>query len=378
MNELDWWISDQWETFKTDKNYERERIISGKKRLDRSVKYATLKRYTNLKEMFIVRYADDFKIFCRDHKSAFKIFEGVKKWLKERLHLEISKEKSKVINLRKNFSEFLGFKMKVVRNKEKHTVKSFMTNKAKKNAKLKIKQHIKRIKKNTTPTEVSKLNATILGLQNFYQQATMVTKDFSEIAFSVKRTLYNSLKHVSSENGEVSKYYKTHYKNYLGKKKIFVAKVAIFPIDGVKHKNPKNFTQEINNYTNEGRSLIHKTQKSVSEGIIRYLVKNPVINQSIEYNDNRISKYIAQKGICYVTGEPLILNDMELHHKKPKSLGGTDKYSNLVFVTKAVHKLIHATNEETIRKYLQQIKLTQESKDKVNKLRVTAGNEILV
>lgn len=268
--------------------------------------------------------------------------------------------------------------MKVVRNKEKHTVKSFMTNKAKKNAKLKIKQHIKRIKKNTTPTEVSKLNATILGLQNFYQQATMVTKDFSEIAFSVKRTLYNSLKHVSSENGELSKYYKTHYKNYLGKKKIFVAKVAIFPIDGVKHKNPKNFTQEINNYTIEGRSLIHKTQKSVSEGIIGYLVKNPVINQSIEYNDNRISKYIAQKGICYVTGEPLILNDMELHHKKPKSLGGTDKYSNLVFVTKAVHKLIHATNEETIRKYLQQIKLTQESKDKVNKLRVTAGNEIIV
>lgn len=93
LNELDWWISDQWETFKTDKNYERERIISGKKRLDRSVKYATLKRYTNLKEMFIVRYADDFKIFCRDHKSAFKIFEGVKKWLKERLHLEINKEK---------------------------------------------------------------------------------------------------------------------------------------------------------------------------------------------------------------------------------------------------------------------------------------------
>lgn len=377
LNELDWWISDQWETFKTEKNYEKERIIGGKKRLDRSVKYRAL-RSTNLKEMFIVRYADDFKIFCRDHKSAFKIFEGVKKWLKERLHLDISKEKSKVINLRKNFSEFLGFKMKVVRNKEKHTVKSFMTDKAKKNAKQKIKENIKRIKKNTSPQEVSKLNATILGLQNFYRQATMVSKDFSEIAFSVKRTLYNSLKFVSSKNGELSKYYKTHYKDYLGWKKVFVAKVAIFPIDGVKHKNPKNFTQEINNYTIEGRSLVHKTQKSVSEGIIRYLVKNPVINQSIEYNDNRISKYIAQKGICYVTGEPLLLNDMELHHKKPRSLGGTDAYNNLVFLTKIIHKLIHATKEETIVKYLQLANLTKESKDKVNKLRVMAGNEILV
>jgi len=378
LNELDWWISDQWETFKTRKNYERERIISGKRRLDRSVKYKTLKRATKLKEMFIVRYADDFKIFCRDHKSAFKIFEGVKKWLKERLHLDISKEKSKVINLRKNFSEFLGFKMKVTRNKKKHTVKSFMTDKAKRNATQKIKENIKRIKKNTIAREVSKINATILGLQNFYQQATMVTKDFSEIAFSVKRNLYNSLKDVSSENGELSKYYKTHYKDYLRKKKTFVAKVAIFPIDGVKHKNPKNFTQEINNYTIEGRSLIHKTQKSVSEGIIRYLMKNPVINQSMEYNDNRISKYIAQKGICFVTGEPLLLNNMELHHKKPKSLGGSDEYNNLVFITKSMHKLIHATREETIENYLQMIKVTKECKDKVNKLRVMAGNKVLV
>ena len=34
--------------------------------------------------------------------------------------------------------------------------------------------------------------------------------------------------------------------------------------------------------------------------------------------------------------------------------------------------------KETITKYLQLFKLTQESKDKVNKLRVIAGNEILV
>lgn len=155
LNELDWWISDQWETFETRKNYEKERIIGGKKRLDRSSKYRALKESTKLKEMFIVRYADDFKIFCRDHQSAFKIFEGVKKWLKERMHLDISNEKSKVINLRKNFSEFLGFKMKVTRNKEKYTVKSFMTDKAKQDAKQKVKANIKRIKKNTNALEVS-------------------------------------------------------------------------------------------------------------------------------------------------------------------------------------------------------------------------------
>lgn len=374
LNELDWWISDQWESFTTRKNYDRVRIIGGKKRYDKSVKYNTLKRTSNLKEMFIVRYADDFKIFCRNHDSAFKIFEGVKLWLKERLHLDISKEKSKVINLRKKFSEFLGFKMKVVKNKEKHTVKSYMTTKAKRNAIQKIKENIRRIKRNPKASEVSKLNATILGLQNFYQQATMVSQDFSEIAFTVKRTLYNSLKKFTSKKGTLSEYYRKHYSEYLGKKKMFVSAVAIFPIDGVKHKSPRNFTQETNNYTIEGRSLIHKRQQTVQESVIRQLMKNPVRNRSVEYNDNRISKYIAQKGKCQITKEPLIPSNMELHHKVPKSMGGDDKYENLVFITKNVHKLIHATKNETIKKYLNLLKLSQESLDKVNKLRVKAGN----
>ena len=30
LNEFDWWISNQWETFQTKKNYTRERVISGK------------------------------------------------------------------------------------------------------------------------------------------------------------------------------------------------------------------------------------------------------------------------------------------------------------------------------------------------------------
>lgn len=77
--------------------------------------YNIFKNKTTLKEMYIVRYADDFKIFCRKRSDADKIFIAVKKWLKERLKLEISEEKSKVVNLRKHYSEFLGFKFKAVK-----------------------------------------------------------------------------------------------------------------------------------------------------------------------------------------------------------------------------------------------------------------------
>lgn len=63
LNELDWWISDQWETFQTKRDYGRYRDASN--RLDNSNKYREMRK-TRLKMMYIVRYADD----CAPRKCA--------------------------------------------------------------------------------------------------------------------------------------------------------------------------------------------------------------------------------------------------------------------------------------------------------------------
>lgn len=68
LNDLDWWISNQWENMNTKHKYTSLH------------KYRALKS-TKLKEMFIVRYADDFKIFTDSHESAKKIFHAVKEYL---------------------------------------------------------------------------------------------------------------------------------------------------------------------------------------------------------------------------------------------------------------------------------------------------------
>lgn len=102
LNELDWWISSQWETFPTKVTYSKLRKHkSGKVYLDHSNKYRALKESSKLKRMFIVRYADDFKIFCSSYEHAQKIFIATKQWLSERLQLEVSPDKSKITNLRK-------------------------------------------------------------------------------------------------------------------------------------------------------------------------------------------------------------------------------------------------------------------------------------
>jgi phenylalanine-4-hydroxylase len=67
---------------------------------------------------------------------------------------------------------------------------------------------------------------------------------------------------------------------------------------------------------------------------------------------------------------------MQSHHKIPRKDGAIDKYENLMFVIKDVHKLIHATTKETIEFYLNSIKklLNNENLLKLNKLRKSIKN----
>ena len=71
LNELDWWISSQWENMPTHKAYAKSVKTSGA--IDNGYTYKQLRK-SRLKEMYIVRYADDFKIFCRKRSDADKVF----------------------------------------------------------------------------------------------------------------------------------------------------------------------------------------------------------------------------------------------------------------------------------------------------------------
>jgi len=363
LNELDWWISNQWETFETHKNYDN---ISNK--------YRALK-LTNLKEIYIVRYADDFKLMCRDYETAQKAFIAVKNWLKERLNLDISLEKSKVINLKKNYSNFLGFKLKVINKGKKKVIKSNINDKATKKVISGILERIRDIKKSPTMKTANRYNASILGLHNYYRYATLSNIDFSKIAFLVSKNLYNSTKQIRGSTGNESKAYMEYYGKY-NFSKTYIAGVTLFPIAGIKTKNVMNFSQKTCNFTKEGRELIHDKLKGINPNILKYIMENPIHGETAEYNDNRVSLYVGQKGKCSITGESLQISSMESHHKIPRELKGTDEYANLTFISYDSHKLIHATLEETIHSYINKLGklINKKSLVKINKLRKLVGN----
>lgn len=174
LNELDWWISSQWETFPELKRYQSRSYYKGD---------------GTLKSVYLVRYADDFKLFCRTRSDAEKLFAATKLWLKERLDLEVSPEKSKIVNLKKSYSDFLGFKLKLRHKSGKWVLKSHMADKAQKKCKETIRTAIGVIGREPNQWSVMRFNAAILGLHNYYKIATNVYLDFDRIAFDVRKTL---------------------------------------------------------------------------------------------------------------------------------------------------------------------------------------------
>lgn len=390
LNELDWWIASQWEDIPTRRTYAGSIHSNGSE--CKSHKYAALRSSSHLKEVTCVRYADDFKLFAKSYRDSKKLFYAVEGWLKDRLGLSISPEKSKIVNLKEAYSEFLGLRIKASNHggsdKPKFVVESHIKEKSFEKIKSNLKRLIHGIEfpghgKRDEHAAVARFNSYVLGIHNYYNMATMVNRDLNPLAFSVhkslKARLRTRLKTAKQAKKKQLGYVIPEYvKERYGKSEQlrFVRGYALIPIGYVQHRNPMMKKRIINSYTPEGRSAIHKALgKSINTDIMHYLMRNPVSYRSAAYNDNRISLYCAQFGRCAVTGKMLSIGDIHCHHKLPKYLGGTDKYENLIIVCEDVHRLIHTTNPETIRKYMDRLNLDAKQLKKLNKFRSLANVE---
>lgn len=390
LNELDWWVASQWEEFPTRKKYATGTNYNGSE--NKGNKYKMLRDYTTLKEVTCVRYADDFKLFTKNYQQAKKLFYAVQDWLKGRLGLDISPEKSKIVNLRKQYSEFLGLRIKAANHGSKQKPNYVVESHIKEKSIEKISECMKRLihdiefpgpGKRAEHAAVARFNAYVFSAHNYYDMATMVCHDLHPLAFSVHKSLKARLRK-RLKTAKQARKKKLRYpipdfikERYGDSDQLrFVRGYALIPIGYVKHRNPMMKRRVINSYTTEGREAIHKKLgRNIDTNIMHYLMRNPIPYRSAAYNDNRISLYCAQFGKCAITGEKLEIGNIHCHHKLPKHLGGSDEYKNLVIVSESVHRLIHATNPEIIRKYLQKLNLDAKQLRKLNKLRSLANVE---
>ena len=369
LNELDWWVSSQWETFQPNHR-------------NKNGWFQYAKKHTRLKSGFIVRYADDFKIMCSTYEEAQRFYHSTVDFLNKRLKLEISPEKSKVVNLKKNSSDFLGFKIKVIpKGKTKHgyVAKTDMNQKALKKAKTNLKLKVKDIVRHTTTFQIARYNLAVMGMQNYYCVATNIYNNLTEVSYALLPTTRVRFKKIAKLIP-----FETTSQDFQMKttgirpqtKIIMIADTPLLPINGVKHKNPLNFSQDICNFTEHGRSRIHEEIALVTKGEIRILLEYKDTTKSVEFNDNRISVFIAQQGNCYITNRRHSPTDMVCIYKNITETD-RDKYQNLVFVEIPISKAILTESVEQAKMWLMNYGLSSQQKKKLNKIRANYGYQAI-
>lgn len=375
LNELDKWIESQWQSNPIVLKYHISTNRNGS--LNYGTGYAAM-RNTRLKEMYIVRYADDFRIFCRNRKDAENVLEAVTQWLQDRLKLDVSPEKTRVVNLQRQYMEFLGFKIKTRKKGNKHVVKSHIGDKARKYIADRAVQMVGAMARprdsRAEYQAVYAYNAFVMGEHNYYQIATGVSADFKSIAFRVDKVIKNRLgkriKRASTKNdmeAVIRRYGKS-------KQLRFLSDHPIAPIGYVQNVKAREKKRSINKYTPEGRTEIHNSLR-INTSLMLAMMRQTIVGRSVEMTDNRISLYCAQHGKCAITGIAFErLEDIHCHHKLPVNMGGKDNYQNLVLLLPDVHHLVHATDAGTIDRYMIALRLNATMLQKLNKMRCLAGN----
>ena len=383
LNELDWWIAGQWEMFKVREGisgleFPKYNSDGTFRVIDRSPKWNKLRSSTELKEMYIVRYADDFKIFCRDYETAKKVMLATSKCLKEKLHLETSEEKSGITNLRKNYTTFLGIKFKVVPKGNKWIIRSHIADKSKEKVTQKLKLAWKDVKdpakQNEIDANITRYNSIVMGVHEYYCMATMVSADFAEIAYRVKGK-QNGMNHNNKSlpierEGEIeSKPLKAKY----GKSKQlrWIKGRVILPIGYVQYEYPRYKRREVNKYLRKESDWANM----VSFEVMKHFVEDMENYPTLEMADNALSRYIAQRGKCAVTHNPLALNNMRCIHIKPVDGVRNDTYANLIILEKGIANLVMTDSERRIEAILKRYKFKKDARDKINTLRAHRGLE---
>lgn len=386
LNELDHWIESQWQHHPVTETYSVRVYKNGTKASSHAMR--GLRETTNLKEMWIVRYADDFRVFCRSKKDAEKILIATTNWLNERLRLEVSPEKTKIIDVRHRHMEFLGFKIKVVWNnkKKKYVVSSHISDKALADKTEKLVQQVKVMCSNPglekEVQEITLYNSMVMGIQNYYRIATNVASDLTHVQQLTYNLMYNRLNtqtgnRLAKTGKPLTPMEMERYGSYKSLRYIKGSNLPVYPIFAVRFRNPMAFNRKACIYTPEGRSIVHESLTQPLK-LLYQLRNTKPYGYSVEMYDNRISLYSAQMGKCYVLGiEFESISEIHCHHKTPKNHGGKDEYKNLVLVHVDVHKLIHATQEIVILEYLDKVRPNTGQLKKLNYLRSRAKQPII-
>ena len=165
---IDEWVTAQWENKRTHFAYSRH-----------DSRISALRR-TKLTPGYLVRYADDFVIITDTRAHAMEWKARLQTFLREKMKLTLSAEKTLITDVRKKYIKFLGYEFKNVRGKARkgYIVRTIPDRNRLKRKVDEIVESIKKIPRNYSREKmidaINRINSKIRGLIQYYQCCTWV------------------------------------------------------------------------------------------------------------------------------------------------------------------------------------------------------------
>jgi len=313
---------------------------------------------TNLKVGIHVRYADDILVLCKDYQDAVRFKYSITNYLTRNMRLEINEEKTKIYDLTREKMKYLGYDFYVFKRSAKNTQQQGVYMVA--NTLPKIKEDevvskcgelLQRIKKNPCYSTIHDWNVYVVGLHNYYKGMTHFYHSFRKIGWRIRKLFYHTMNEkvkFTNEQSYKNSFLRGRYSSW-GKKGYYCFET--YPVIEI---NWANWDSELicwkkskirNNPYHYGEKK-HKPGVSLED--IGYLVNTSKYIKNSRLAMFRISKYSSVKGISYLSGEFVPVEQYHCHHIKPMEKGGAHDFDNLCVLSETEHQILHSNSPERL------------------------------
>jgi len=280
----------------------------------------------------VVRYADDFVVFCESKEDAEASVQILTEWLARR-GLTLSEEKTRIVHLTEGF-DFLGFN---VRHYEDLTTKSgykLLIRPSKKSVQ-KIRDDLRErwlsLKGHSVIDVIKTLNPVIRGKANYYRIG-VASKTFSAVDhwMTLREKRYTKHTHpLKSQQWRNARYF-----GRLNKER------EDYWVFG--HKQSGAYLLKFQWFSIERHALVRGTASPDDPSLQEYWTKRALSkNKELKVRHRHIAQ--AQKGICPPCGQSLHNGEeIQEHHIQMRSRGGKDGQNNVILVHLFCQQQIHS------------------------------------
>jgi len=278
----------------------------------------------------LVRYADDFVVFCASQSEAEQTKIDLQRFLNVR-GLNLSEEKTRIVHLKEGFN-FVGFNVRHYPSQNTRTGWKLLIKPANKSVaafREKLRQTFKRLQGSNAQHLIKVLNPIIRGWATYYK-GVVSSETFHKLEHYIfwKLRRWISKTHPNKSFSWRDRHYWMNHPAYPGSQWSFV------------DKNTGMVLYRIG-YTRVQRHTLIKQGASPDDPELKdYFEQRNKQSRQIDEYPKAVQRVIRhQQARCPNCGQSLFNGeDIHVHHKVPRQAGGTNHTSNLV----AVHLVCHA------------------------------------